>query len=103
MFIREVKKSVHTEDQRYDYIRHRLIESVRTPNGPRQKVILDLGELTVDSSKFKTLANMIEGFISKHPQQALFDQDPELGALARHFAEIIIRKKSQVEQQKYED
>jgi transposase len=103
VFIREVKKSVHTEEQRYDYIRHRLIESVRTPNGPRQKVILDLGELTVDSSKFKTLANMIEGFISKHPQQALFDQDPELGALARHFAEIIIRKKSQVEQQKYEE
>jgi len=94
VFIREVKKSVHTKKQCYDYIRYRLIESIRTPNGPRQKVVLELGELTVDKSKFKTLANMIEGFVSKHPQQALFDQDPELGALALHFAEIIIRKKS---------
>ena len=101
MFIREVRKSVQTENQRYDYIRHRLIESVRTPNGPRQKVVLELGELSIDKSKFKTLANMIEGFVSKHPQQSLFDQDPDLGALARHFAEIIIRKKSQATRQQH--
>ena len=101
VFIREVRKSVRTKNQRYDYIRHRLIESVRTPSGPRQKVVLELGELSIDKCKFKTLANMIEGFVSKHPQQSLFDQDRELGALARHFSEIIIRKKSQATRQQH--
>lgn len=95
MFIREVKKSIEGSQKQYDYIHHRLIESVRTQNGPRQKVVLNLGTLNIEREKFKTLANMIEAIVNKNAQQLLFDQDDELAPLAQHFAEQILRKQLQ--------
>src|SRR3989339_2044356 len=95
MFVREVKKQIHGPQGTYQYVQHRLVESVRTPNGPRQNVVLNLGTLDVDREKFKTLANMIEAIVNKHPQQPLFDVDPELVTLAHHFAEQVVRKKWQ--------
>lgn len=99
MFIREVKKRLSGPQGTYQYVHHRLIESVRTPNGPRQKVVLNLGTLDVGREKFKTLANMIEAIVNKNPQQPLFDEDPELITLAHHFAELVVRKKLQQAEQ----
>jgi len=95
MFIREVKKKIKKQDGQYHYIHHRLIESFRTPHGPRQKVLLDLGTLDINKNDFKTLANMIEGYILEDVQQNLFEQDPKLVAMARNFAEQLIRKRTQ--------
>jgi hypothetical protein len=79
MFIREVKKRIKTDGKFYDYIQHRLVESVRTPNGPRQRTVLNLGTLEIDKDKFKALANTIEVIINK--QNVLFDEDPEITGL----------------------
>lgn len=95
MFIREVKKRIHTNKDQYEYVQHRLIESIRTPQGPRQKVILNLGTLEINPDQYKTLANLIEAFVHKDGQQGLFAEDPKLKAQAQHFAELIIRKRVQ--------
>jgi len=93
MFIREVKKRIRSKKEHYEYVQHRLVESVRTPYGPRQKVILNLGALDIDPDQYKTLANAIESFLHQDRQMELWDQDPKLKAQARHFAELIVRKK----------
>ena len=97
MFIREVKKRIRNGEKQYDYVQHRLIESIRTPNGPRQRVLLNLGTLDISKDKFKSLANLIEAQISNHPQISMLEPelDPQLIALAKHFSEILLRKQIQ--------
>lgn len=103
MFIREVKKRIRTDEKIYDYIQHRLVESVRTSSGPRQRTVLNLGTLEIDKDKYKDLANTIEAILNKENQGDLFDADPEVVGLARHFAEIIIRQRIQAERPKQEE
>jgi hypothetical protein len=95
MFIREIKKKFTKGDVSYEYIQHRLVESIRTEHGPRQHTVLNLGSLSLPSDQLKILANLIEHNI-KSTQQALplFGEVPqELIGLARHFADIIIEKR----------
>ncbi len=58
MFIREKSKKANGKKR---YIQHQLIESVRTPSGPRQQVVLNPGQLCLPEEKWKALANCIEG------------------------------------------
>src|SRR5210317_36429 len=87
MFIREKSKTVKGKK----YIQHQLIESIRTPAGPRQRVVLNLGVLDLHPDKWKALANTIESEVHKQP--ALFVTDPQIEKLARHYAKVIIREK----------
>ncbi|HHT9130541.1 MAG TPA: IS1634 family transposase [Candidatus Brocadiaceae bacterium] len=84
MFIRETYKKAKGERK---YIQHQLIESLRTPSGPRQQIISNLGHLRLPKEKLKTLANAIEGFLTN--QRNLFSQDPEIEAKAKHYARQI--------------
>ena len=95
MFIREIKKRIKRNDRVYEYIQYRLIESIRTRNGPRQHVVLNLVALDVSQEKLKPLADLIEAIITKDTQQTLFQEDPEIVGLAEHFAAIIIQKRLQ--------
>jgi transposase len=96
MFIRQFKKRVKHNDRIYEYIQYRLIESVRTPNGPRQHVLLNLGSLDISQDKLKPLADSIEAILSHNSQQSLFmENEPELLGLAQHFAAIITQKRVQ--------
>ena len=54
MFIRESK----TKNKKTGavYIKHTLVESVRTEKGPRQRLVMTLGHLTLDRSLWKDLA-----------------------------------------------
>ncbi|OQY12912.1 MAG: hypothetical protein B6I31_02220, partial [Desulfobacteraceae bacterium 4572_19] len=61
MFIRESTKFKKNKK----YIQHQLVESIRTPNGPRQKLILNLGILDIPKDKWKELANTIESELHK--------------------------------------
>ena len=61
MFIREKSKTVKGKK----YIQHQLIESMRTPAGPRQRLVLNLGFLDLKPDKWKELANTIESEIQK--------------------------------------
>ncbi|MDZ7697738.1 MAG: hypothetical protein U5R49_12725 [Deltaproteobacteria bacterium] len=42
------------------YYTHKLVESVRTEQGPRQKTLLNLGTLDLEQKHWKPLANRIE-------------------------------------------
>lgn len=95
MFIREVKKRVSVDGKKYDYVQHRLVESIRTANGPRQRTVLNLGVLDINRDKFKALANLIEAKITNTSQNSMFVPDPELSTLALHFAQIIVQKRLQ--------
>jgi hypothetical protein len=87
MFIREKSKTVKGKK----YIQHQLIESMRTPAGPRQRLVLNLGFLDLHQDKWKELANTIESEV--HRQSRLFITDPQIEKLAKHYAKVIVREK----------
>lgn len=94
MFIREIKKRFTKQGVQYEYVQHRLVESIRTEHGPRQQILLNLGTLSLPSEQFKTLANLIEQNLISCAQPSLFsDASEELITLARHFADVIIQKR----------
>ncbi|MHB1646817.1 MAG: IS1634 family transposase, partial [bacterium] len=61
MFIKCIEKKNKNSDKVYVY--YRLMESYRTSSGPRQKKILDLGTLDIDTNDFKALADRIEDLV----------------------------------------
>ncbi len=87
MFIRETAKTKKGKK----YIQHQLVESVRTPNGPRQKLLLNLGFLDLPKDQWKELANTIESEL--HGEQNLFSTNPEIEKLAGHYAKVIIQER----------
>lgn len=89
MFIRENKKS--NKGYKKEFIYHLLVESYRTEKGPRQRVVLDLGKLTIPRDKWKLLANRIEEILNG--QESLLESEPQIEALARHYSNLLINKK----------
>jgi len=91
MFIKEIIKRNSTSDKTFTY--HRLMEAVRTPRGPRQRIILNLGKLDLPREEWKTLANRIEEIHSG--QQTLLTPLPHIESLAHHYAGMLRRKEMQ--------
>ena len=96
MFIRETVKSKKGKK----YIQHQLVESVRTPNGPRQRLLLNMGLLDLPKDQWKDLANAIESEL--HGQKNLFSANPEIEKLATHYARVIIKERLNKESEKIE-
>jgi hypothetical protein len=92
MFIR---KTTHTENKNgQTYYTYKLVESIRTARGPRQRPVLNLGkEFTLEKEKWKELADRIEAIISG--QSSLFPVPEEIEQLARRYAQAIIRRHGQ--------
>ncbi len=90
MFIREIKKQNPNSDKVFIY--HRLIESIRTPKGPRQKVVMNLGTLDLARDKWKELADRIEQLVHGQDMR-LFEGSPEIETLAQHYAQLLIKKR----------
>jgi transposase len=87
MFIRKV---FHT-DKKNNTVYHtfKLIESVRTERGPRQRMLLNLGaDFTVPEEKWKDLANRIEQIATG--QSPLFPPNPDIEEIALLYAKRII-------------
>lgn len=83
MFIREYK--THNKKTNSDYITHRLVQTIRTDKGPRQKIILNLGQLILPKSEWKKLAHALEAKLSG--QESLLDNAPQIDALATRAIE----------------
>jgi hypothetical protein len=66
MFIREKIKTVKGKK----YIQHQLIESIRTPAGPRQRLILNLGFLDLQQDKWKELTNSTVAYFMIHKNRS---------------------------------
>ena len=86
MFIGQVK--VSRNGRSYTY--HRLLESVRTDSGPRQRLILSLGTLDLPKSEWPRLAERIEDLLN-HQELIPFGAG-DLDELAAPFAERIGHK-----------
>ena len=85
MFIKEIKKKDTHSKLKYTY--HRLVESYRTPKGPRHRIVLNLGHLDLPGSEWKDLANRIEE-ITKG-MKPLFPVSEAVETLAKHYAKLL--------------
>lgn len=92
MFIRRV---LHKDKKnRKNYITYKLVESVRTERGPRQRDVLNLGvDFELPKQQWKELANCIE--IELTGQRPIFEYPKKLRALAKKYARAITHQRSQ--------
>lgn len=91
MFIRRVTTTNGVTKKRYSYLN--LVESVRTEKGPRQRLILNLGELDIDQSQYPALARRIEDILTG--RKSLFEIDENLEQHARRAADKIFAKRAE--------
>lgn len=96
MNIKKICKSNKNSDKIYTY--YRLVESYRTPNGPRHRTILNLGKLDIPESKFKLLADRIEEIVTG--QESLFSVSPTIETLSQYYADEIIKKDIKLKSQR---
>jgi len=94
MFIKTVKKQNKGYSKTYTY--HRLMESYRTPQGPRQIKLLDLGKLELPKNKWKHLADRIEQIV--RGQGRLIPVESDIEQLAQHYASLLIKRKIELPQ-----
>ena len=91
MFIRRVPHK--NRKTRKEYYTYKLVDSIRTERGPRQRDILNLGVgFDLPKEQWKDLANCIEQKITG--QKTLIDYPKEIKTLARRYARKIIRKQA---------
>ena len=80
------------------YVKHRLVESVQTEKGPRQRVIMYLGELNIPKSEWRILAAVLEARLAS--QLSLFEEQcPEIATIAdqvmKNYGFTVKRKEQQ--------
>jgi len=89
MFIRAVTKKTSTGKT---YECHQLVESVRTEKGVRQRLLLSLGRLSLDKSKWPRLVRRIKAITQG--QKVFFKESAEIEILAEKFAHLYMEKHS---------
>ena len=88
MFIRKTRKLDLVTKK--PYFSFQLIESIRTERGPRQRILLNLGNiLDLDAEQLKELANRIETIVSGQTTCVLPSQRIE--SLAQAYASRLIK------------
>lgn len=87
MFIRKV---IHRDKKnRREYYTYKLLESLRTERGPRQRMVLNLGtDFSLPEEHWKDLANRIEEIVTG--QHHLFTYPGEVESYAELYARRII-------------
>ena len=89
MYIKKVIKKNKGYEKKFTYLH--LVDSIRTPLGPRQKLILNLGAIELEESKYKDLAECIENLL--HGRDALFPFDEHIIEIAEKAKDKIILNK----------
>ena len=109
MFIR--KYNTKNKNRGKIYTAYKLVRSLRTELGPRQEILLDLGNLGgLDKTELKDLANRIEQLWMGY-ETVLIEYPSHIEELARSYAEIlkkkefigVIKEKEQKETSEYEE
>ena len=89
------KVSHYDKTNRREYHTFKLVESVRTERGPRQRDILNLGtDFDLPKEKWKEFADRVEEIISG--QTSLWNYPEEIERLAGRHARKIIRKNASI-------
>jgi len=96
MFIKKVAKRNGRTPKLYEYLH--LVESVRTENGPRQRLVLNLGNLQLNPSQYQVFAKRIEDILTG--QRSLVELDKTLERSAREAARKIFKKQAEQLQEK---
>ncbi len=91
MFIKKVRKRNGRTRKVYEYLH--LVESVRTEKGPRQRLVLNLGNLQIEPSEYQVFAKRIEDILTG--QRSLVELDGALERSAREVARKIFKKQSE--------
>jgi len=91
MFIRRVSTTNGVTKKKYTYLR--LVESVRTEDGPRQRLVLNLGDLDVDPGDYRVLARRIEELLSG--SRSFFEIDEQLERHAHSAADEIFKRRAE--------
>lgn len=90
MFIR--KYNTRNKKTGTVYTTYKLVRSIRTELGPRQEILLDLGDLSrLNNEELKDLANRIEQLWVGY-ETVLIEYPIELEELARTYADILKKK-----------
>jgi transposase len=93
MFIRKVPHK--DKKNRKEYFTYKLVESVRTERGPRQRDVLNLGvKFDLPKEHWKELANCIEAILTG--QRPLFDYPKNISTVARKYAKAIVHQQAVV-------
>ncbi|MDP6137326.1 MAG: IS1634 family transposase [Arenicellales bacterium] len=90
MFIKRVTKTNGRTEKKYSYLH--LVESIRTEQGPRHRLVLNLGDLKIDKSQWTTLARRIEDILIG--RRSLFEVDQAIEQHARQVATRIFEKQA---------
>ena len=88
MFIRVKKKRNKGSKKTYEYFQ--LVESYRTPDGPRQRLLIDLGKLELSKENYPLLARAIKNRI--YGQLTLLEENAEIAELADIYADKVLKK-----------
>ncbi len=91
MFIRKVKKRNGRTQRLYEYLQ--LVESMRTEKGPRQRLVLNPGNLQLDPSQYQVFVRRIEDILAG--QMSFVEPDKTLEKSTRAAARKIFRKQSE--------
>jgi transposase len=91
MYVKKVRKRNGKTQKVYEYIH--LVENVRTDKGPRQRLILNLGNLDIYPTQYKAFAKRVEDILTG--QRSFIDLDTRLEKQAHATAEKIFRKQAQ--------
>jgi transposase len=94
MYIRRTTiKSRHTGEPYYTY---RLVDSVRTPQGVRQRTLVNLGRhFDVPREQWPALAQRIEQIVSGQGNLLAVGLDAQLEARAQHYGAMLVAARAQ--------
>jgi transposase len=94
MYLKKVRKRNPGGQRQYEYLH--LVENVRTEQGPRQRLVLNLGTLPIEADQYKELANTIEGMLTG--QAELFSSDPTIEKQARKAVRRLLERRAHREE-----
>lgn len=90
MYVRRVKKRNGSTKKVYEYLH--LVESVRTEKGPRQRLILNLGNLDIHPSQYKAFAQRVEDILIG--QKSFITLDSKIEKHAQNASRQIFKKQA---------
>ncbi len=94
MYIR--RTSTRSRDTGEPYHTHRLVESVRTPDGVRQRTLINLGRhFEVPREQWAALAQRIETLLNGQSDWVPVDLDPRWAAAAERYAAMVVQARGQ--------
>jgi transposase len=90
VYVNKIKKRNGKTQKLYEYLH--LVESVRTDKGPRQRLILNLGNLDLPPSQYQAFAKRVEDILTG--QHSFTELDEDLEKKATESARKIFKKQS---------